>query len=126
VGGRIQTGDVLRKAGIPVTEFRAAVIIGSGSLSFEMVRYLTERLPIMICPHWVYTRTQPIAIDDVLSYLVAALETPESVAQIIEIGGADVLTYGEMMLGYARARGLRRSLIPVPVLTPRLSSYWVH
>jgi hypothetical protein len=90
------------------------------------VRYLTERLPVMICPRWVYTRTQPIAIRDVLSYLVTALEVPESAGQIIEIGGADVLTYGEMMLGYARARGLRRYLVPVPVLTPRLSSYWVH
>lgn len=126
LSSRQQTGEILREAGIPVTEFRAAAIIGSGSLSFEMVRYLTERLPIMICPRWVYTRTQPIAIQDVLSYLVAALEVSESLNQIIEIGGADVLTYGEMMLGYAHARGLRRWLIPVPVLTPRLSSYWVH
>jgi uncharacterized protein YbjT (DUF2867 family) len=126
LSSRQQTGQVLREAGIPVTEFRAAAIIGSGSLSFEMVRYLTERVPIMICPRWVYTRTQPISIRDVLSYLVATLEVPESVDQIIEIGGADVLTYGEMMLGYARARGLRRHLVPVPVLTPRLSSYWVH
>lgn len=123
---RQQTGEVLRQAGVPVTEFRAAAIIGSGSLSFEMVRYLTERLPIMICPSWVYTRTQPIAIRDVLQYLLAALEVPGSTGQIIEIGGADVLTYGDMMLGYARERGLRRRLVPVPVLTPRLSSYWVH
>ncbi len=123
---RQQTGQVLREAEVPLTEFRAAAIIGSGSLSFEMVRYLTERVPIMICPRWVYTQTQPIAIRDVLNYLVAALEVPESAGQIIEIGGADVLTYGEMMLGYARARTLRRYLVPVPVLTPRLSSYWVH
>ncbi len=120
------TGDALREAGVPVTEFRAAVIVGAGSLSFEMVRYLTERLPVMICPRWVYTRVQPIAIQNVLDYLVSALETPESEGQIIEIGGADVLTYGEMMTGYAKVRGLRRWLIPVPVLTPRLSSYWVH
>ncbi len=126
LSSRQQTGQVLREAGIPLTEFQAAAIIGSGSLSFEMVRYLTERLPVMICPRWVYTRTQPIAIRDVLSYLTAALEVPESAGQIIEIGGADVLTYGEMMMGYARARNLRRRLIPVPVLTPRLSSYWVH
>jgi len=126
LNSRQETGQVLRDSGIPVTEFRAAVIVGSGSLSFEMVRYLTERVPIMICPRWVYTRTQPIAIRDVLSYLVAALKIPESADQIIEIGGADVLTYGKMMLGYARARGLRRHLVPVPVLTPRLSSYWVH
>jgi uncharacterized protein YbjT (DUF2867 family) len=120
------TGDALRNAGVPVTEFRAAVIVGSGSLSFELVRYLTERLPVMICPWWVYTRVQPIAIRNVLDYLVSALETPASIGQIIEIGGEDVLTYGEMMTGYAKVRGLRRWLIPVPVLTPRLSSYWVH
>jgi uncharacterized protein YbjT (DUF2867 family) len=123
---RQETGAVLREAGVPVTEFRAAAIIGSGSLSFEMVRYLTERVPIMICPRWVYTRTQPIAVGDVLNYLVAALAVPESADQIIQIGGADVMTYGEMMLGYARERGLRRWLVPVPVLTPRLSSHWVH
>ena len=123
---RQQTGDALREAGVPVTEFRAAVIVGSGSLSFEMIRYLTERLPVMICPKWVFTRTQPISIRNVLDYLVAALACPESVGRTLEIGGADVLTYAGMMMGYARARGLKRRLIPVPVLTPRLSSYWVH
>jgi uncharacterized protein YbjT (DUF2867 family) len=123
---RQQTGDALREAGVPVTEFRAAVIVGSGSLSFEMVRYLAERLPVMICPHWVFTRIQPIAVGDVLDYLVGALEQPASRGQIIEIGGADVVTYGDMMLGYARLRNLRRVLLPVPVLTPRLSSYWIH
>ncbi len=123
---RQETAAALREAGVPVTEFRGAVVVGSGSLSFEMVRYLTERLPIMICPRWVYTGIQPIAIQNVLDYLVAALEVPESAGRVIEIGGADVVTYAEMMLGYARVRGLRRWLIPVPVLTPRLSSYWVH
>ncbi len=123
---RQQTGDVLRASGVPVTEFRAAVIVGAGSLSFEMIRYLTERVPVMVCPHWVFTRIQPIAIRDVLAYLVAALDTPASVGQIIEIGGTEVLTYGHMLLGYARVRGLPRVLLPVPVLTPRLSSYWVH
>ncbi|MCX6045961.1 MAG: DUF2867 domain-containing protein [Chloroflexi bacterium] len=126
LSSRQETGEVLREAGIPVTEFRAAAIIGSGSLSFEMVRYLTERVPLMVCPQWVYTRTQPIAIRDVLNYLTAALDVPESAGQAIEIGGADVLTYGDMMMGYAQARGLHRVLLPVPVLTPRLSSYWVH
>lgn len=120
------TGEALRSAGVPVTEFRAGVIVGSGSISFEMIRYLTERLPVMIAPKWVYTRIQPLGITDTLDYLVAALETPASAGRIIEIGGSDVLTYREMMLGYARVRGLRRLLIPVPVLTPRLSSYWVH
>ena len=123
---RHRTGDALRESGVPVTEFRAAVIVGSGSLSFEMVRYLTERLPIMICPRWVFTRVQPIAIRNVLDYLVAAIESPDSAGRILEIGGQDVLTYAEMMTRYARVRGLRRVLIAVPVLTPRLSSYWVH
>jgi len=123
---RQETGAALREAGVPVTEFRAAVIVGSGSLSFEMIRYLTERLPVMICPRWVFTRVQPIAIRNVLDYLVAALETPESAGCVLEIGGQDVLTYAGMMTGFAKARGLKRRLISVPVLTPRLSSYWVH
>ncbi len=123
---RQETGQALQEAGVPVTEFRAAVIVGTGSLSFEMVRYLTERLPIMICPRWVYTRIQPIAIRDVLSYMVGALQVPESAGRIIEVGGSDVLTYGDMMKGYAKVRGLWRLLIPVPVLTPRLSAHWVH
>lgn len=123
---RQQTGEVLRNSGVPVTEFRAAIVVGSGSISFETIRYLTERIPVMICPRWVYQRVQPIAIRDVIAYLIAALETPESADRIIEIGGAEVLTYGEMMLGYAQARGLKRWLLPVPFLTPRLSSYWVH
>jgi uncharacterized protein YbjT (DUF2867 family) len=123
---RQRTGEALRQSGVSVTEFRAGMIVGSGSLSFEMVRHLSERLPIMICPRWVFSRTQPIAIRDVVNYLVAALKVAESVDRIIEIGGADVLTYAEMMQAYARLRGLRRLIIPVPVLTPLLSSYWVH
>jgi uncharacterized protein YbjT (DUF2867 family) len=123
---RQHTGQVLKESGVPVTEFRAAIVVGSGSISFEMIRYLTERVPVMICPRWVFQRVQPIAITDVLDYLVAALETPESADKVIEIGGAEILSYGDMMLGYAQARGLRRMLLPVPVLTPRLSSYWVH
>jgi len=123
---RQETGATLREAGVPVTEFRAAVIVGSGSLSFEMIRYLTERLPVMICPRWVFTRVQPIAIRNVLDYLVAALDSADSAGRVLEIGGQDVLTYAGMMSGYARARGLKRRLISVPVLTPRLSSYWVH
>jgi uncharacterized protein YbjT (DUF2867 family) len=122
---RQETGVALREAGVPLTEFRAAIIVGAGSVSFEMIRYLTERVPIMICPRWVFTRVQPIAIRDVLEYLVAALAVPESAGRIIEIGGPDVLPYGDLMLGFARARGLLRWLVPVPVLSPRLSSYWV-
>ena len=123
---RQQTGDALREAGVPVTEFRAGVIVGSSSVSFEMIRYLTERVPLMICPRWVYTRTQPIGIRDVLDYLTGALSVPDSAGRIIEIGGADVVTYGEMMMIYAEARGLKRWLLPVPVLTQRLSSLWVN
>lgn len=123
---RQETGKALGEGGISVTEFRAAVIVGSGSLSFEMIRYLSERLPVMICPRWVSTKTQPIAIRNVLDYLVGTLNVPESAGQVIEIGGADVLTYGDMMKTYAKVRGLRRWLISVPVLTPALSSYWVH
>jgi uncharacterized protein YbjT (DUF2867 family) len=126
LSSRQDTGQALAEAGVPVTEFRAAIIVGSGSISFEMIRYLTERIPVMICPKWVFTRVQPIAIDDVLTYLTAAIENPNSRGKIIEIGGADVFTYGDMMEGYAAVRGLKRALIPVPVLTPRLSSYWVH
>lgn len=123
---RQETGNALGENGVPVTEFRAAVVVGAGSISFEMIRYLAERLPVMICPKWVYSRIQPIAVDDVLEYLFAALDTPESGGAVVEIGGSDTTTYKGLMLGYARARGLRRVLLPVPVLTPRLSSYWVH
>jgi uncharacterized protein YbjT (DUF2867 family) len=123
---RQATGEELRKSAIPVTEFRAAVIVGSGSVSFEMVRYLTERIPVMICPRWVFTRIQPIGIADVLEYLVQSLNVSESERETIEIGGSEVITYGEMMHGYAEVRGLKRTLIEVPVLTPRLSSYWIH
>jgi uncharacterized protein YndB with AHSA1/START domain len=91
-----------------------------------MIRCLTERLPVMVCPRWVYTRIQPIAVDTVLDYLVEALHIPASAGRMIEIGGADVITYAEMLIFYAEVRGLRRWLIPVPVLTPKLSSYWVH
>jgi uncharacterized protein YbjT (DUF2867 family)/uncharacterized protein YndB with AHSA1/START domain len=123
---RQQTGKTLREGSVPVTEFRAGVIVGSNSLSFEMIRYLTERVPVMICPRWVFTRTQPIGIRDVLDYLVGSLRVPGSAGRIVEIGGADVITYGEMMKIYADVRGLKRWLVPVPFLTPRLSSLWVN
>ncbi|NWF69185.1 MAG: SDR family oxidoreductase [Chloroflexi bacterium] len=126
LSSRQKVGEILRAHHSGVTEFRAAMVVGAGSLSFEIVRNLTERLPIMIAPKWLYTRSQPIAIADVLTYLLAAIDQPEAYGEIIEIGGADVVTYRDMILHYARARGLRRFVIPVPVLTPRLSSYWVH
>ncbi len=122
---RIETGDRLREAGVPVTEFRAAVIVGSGSISFEMIRYLTERVPVMICPRWVDTPTQPIAVRDVLAYLVEALRRPESAGRVLEIGGSNVLTYADMFRLYASVRKLDRPVIRVPFLTPRLSSLWV-
>jgi uncharacterized protein YbjT (DUF2867 family) len=125
LASRQATGAALRESCGRVTEFRAAVIVGSGSLSFEMIRHLTERLPIMICPKWLDTRCQPIAIEDVLGYLAAALGQDDTVGRVFEIGGPDVLTYGQMIEGYAAVRGLKRRLIRVPFLTPRLSSYWV-
>jgi uncharacterized protein YbjT (DUF2867 family) len=123
---RHETGSILSKSGVPVTEFRAAIIVGSGSISFEMIRDLTERLPVMVTPRWVTSRVQPISISNVLDYLVAALKKNKSVGQIIEIGGEDIVTYKDMMIGYAKARKLKRFIITVPVLTPRLSSYWIH
>ena len=125
LAGRQEAGGVLAAGGAPVTELRAAVIVRAKSISFRMVRYLAERLPIMITPKWVSTRIQPIAEDEVLRYPVDALIEPESAGNVIEKDGADVPTYGEMITVYARIRGLRRELIPVPVLTPALSSYWV-
>ncbi|MDQ6891846.1 MAG: SDR family oxidoreductase [Acidobacteriota bacterium] len=125
LASRQETGDRLRASGVPVIEFRASVVIGSGSLSFEMIRALVERLPVMICPRWVSAETQPIAVEDVVAYLVAALDLPAGAGGIYEIGGPDRVTYGDLMKEYARQRGLRRALIPVPLLTPRLSSLWL-
>jgi len=125
LSSRLQTGETLRKFSVPVTEFRAGVIVGSGSLSFEMIRYLTERLAVMITPKWVNTKTQPIAIRDVLRYLIEALKVEKSTGEIIEIGGEDILTYKDLMSIYAEVRGLKRYFIKVPVLTPSLSSHWI-
>jgi uncharacterized protein YbjT (DUF2867 family) len=122
---RQETGQVLRSSGIQVIELRASIIIGSGSLSFEMIRALTERLPVMICPRWVSTPAQPIAIEDVLDYLLAALGLPEGDSRVFEIGGPDQVSYGDIMREYARQRGLRRLMISVPLLTPYLSSLWL-
>jgi uncharacterized protein YbjT (DUF2867 family) len=122
---RHETGVVLREFGPSLIELRAGIIVGNGSTSFEIIRCLTERLPVMICPRWVVTRTQPIAVDDVLQYLEAALDLGEPVKEPIEVGGSTIETYRSMMLAYARHRGLRRLLLRVPVLTPRLSSYWL-
>ncbi len=123
---RHETGYLLRYGKVPVTEFRAGMIVGSGSALFEMIRYLTEREPLLICPAWFYSEAQPIAIRDVLSYLVDALKTPDSTGRVIEIGGPTRLTYADMLLGYAKERNLKRRLIPIPFYAPRLSAYWVH
>ncbi len=122
---RQEVGDILRSTGVPVVEFRASVVIGPGSLSFEMIRALVERLPVMIMPRWVSVLTQPIYVGDVLQYLVAALGRNVAESRVFEIGGSDRVSYGDLMREYARQRGLRRWMIPVPVLTPRLSSLWL-
>lgn len=128
LSSRQDVGRVLAAGSVPVTEVRAAVIIGSGSASFEMLRHLTEVLPVMICPRWVtQTRCQPIGIVDVLAYLAGVLDHPETTGHVYEIGGPDVVTYREMMGRYAAVAGLKRRIVlPVPLLTPRLSSHWIN
>src|SRR4051794_10048438 len=125
LASRQEVGRLLAASGVETIEFRASIVVGSGSLSFEMIRSLTERLPVMLTPRWVRTRAQPIAIEDVIAYLVAALDLDSRGSEVFEIGGADVATYGELMGEYARLRGLHRLLVEVPVLTPRLSSLWL-
>jgi uncharacterized protein YbjT (DUF2867 family) len=122
---RQEIGNILRESGVPVIELRASIVIGSGSLSFEMIRALVERLPVMITPRWVSVTAQPIAVRDVLDYLVSALELPMPASRIFEIGGKDRVSYRDIMAEYARQRGLRRIMISVPVITPRLSSLWL-
>ncbi|MEV6353796.1 DUF2867 domain-containing protein [Streptomyces hydrogenans] len=123
---RTEVGRILLESGVPTTVLRAAVVIGSGSASFEMLRYLTERLPVMVTPSWVGTRVQPIAVRDVLRVLVGSARMPADVSRAFDIGGPDILTYREMMQRYAAVAGLpRRLILPVPVLTPRLSSLWI-
>jgi uncharacterized protein YbjT (DUF2867 family) len=141
LGGLGETGDglsrhlasrreveaALASGPVPVTVFRAAMIIGSGSASFEILRYLVERLPVMVTPRWVRTESQPIAVRNVLEYLVRALDTPETIGRTLDIGGPEILTYLRIMEHMAEARGLpRRFIVPVPVLTPKLSSLWIH
>jgi uncharacterized protein YbjT (DUF2867 family) len=122
---RHEVADILRSSGIPTIEFRASIVIGSGSLSFEMIRALVQRLPVMICPRWVDVKAQPIAVEDVIAYLMQALELQVEQGSVFEIGGPDQVSYGGIMQEYARQCGLRRWMIPVPVLTPRLSSLWL-
>jgi len=127
LASRRDVETVLASSGVPVTVLRAAMIIGAGSASFEILRYLVERLPVMITPRWVETRCQPIAVDDVLHYLVACQGEPRTEGRTLDIGGPDILSYRELMQVMAEARGLRRRwIVTVPVLTPRLSSLWIH
>ncbi|MGH3095242.1 MAG: SDR family oxidoreductase [Streptosporangiales bacterium] len=127
LASRAEVGRILLASGVPAAVLQAAVIIGSGSASFEMLRYLTERLPAMVTPRWVHNRIQPIAVRDVLHYLVHAAELPQDVSRAFDIGGPDVLTYLQMMRRYAVVAGLpRRLVVPVPVLTPWLSAQWVN
>lgn len=122
---RHEVGKILRDSGVETIEFRASMVIGSGSLSFELMKSLTDRLPVMLCPRWLTTPTQPIAVDDVLAYLIAAVDLRTGESRIYEIGSPEVTTYGDLIREYARQRGLRRWLISVPVLTPYLSGLWL-
>jgi uncharacterized protein YbjT (DUF2867 family) len=125
LASRQEVGRILAAGGVPTVELRASIVIGSGSLSFEMIRALVERLPVMITPRWVRTRAQPIAVEDVIAYLLAGLDLDTAGSRVFEIGGADVVSYEELMREYARQRGLRRLIVPVPVLSPTLSSLWL-
>jgi uncharacterized protein YbjT (DUF2867 family) len=123
---RQDTGKYLAETGVPVTELRASIIIGSGSASFEIIRDLTKKLPLMITPKWVKSLCEPIAIENVIEYLIACIEEPRTIGQILEIGGGEVLSYRKMMKSVAEVMGKKIIMIPVPVLTPRLSAYWLN
>ncbi|MBT1073301.1 NmrA family NAD(P)-binding protein [Pelotalea chapellei] len=125
LASRMEVADILRAGSFATTFLRAAVIVGAGGASFELVRGLVERLPVMITPRWVSTRCQPIAVDDVISYLAGCLEDERTAGRTFDIGGPEILTYREMMEHFARVEGKPLMIVPVPVLTPRLSSYWV-
>lgn len=122
---RAETGEILRDGVIPVTELRAGIIVGAGSAAFEVIRDLALHLPVMITPRWVSSRSQPIALQDLLEYLVRVADVAETKGQTYDVGGPETLTYAEMLRGFARENGKRLRIIPVPVLTPRLSSYWL-
>lgn len=123
---RHQVAEILGSSSIPLTEFRAAVIVGNGSVSFEMIKYLVNRLPVMICPRWIHVKTQPIYINDVIYYLSNCLNVKETEGKIIDIGGPDIISYMDMMKIVASESGRKRLFFSVPVLTPKLSSLWVN
>jgi uncharacterized protein YbjT (DUF2867 family) len=122
---RHEVGVILRGSGVETIEFRAGMVVGAGSTSYQLMKSLTDRLPVMLCPRWLTTATQPVAVDDVLAYLLAAKDLPTGESRIFEIGGPDVVTYADLIREYARQKGLRRWLIFVPVLTPYLSGLWL-
>lgn len=127
LSSRLEVARILQSgARVRTTALRAAVILGAGGASFELLRYLVERLPVMIVPRWIDTRCQPIAVDDAVGYLVGCLQTPATAGLSLDIGGPEIITYREMMRIYARVRGLRRLIIRVPLFTPRLSAYWIN
>jgi uncharacterized protein YbjT (DUF2867 family) len=126
LASRQEVANILQSGRIQTTALRAAVIIGAGGASFELVRYLAERLPVMMCPRWINTRSQPIAVQNVISYLIGCLRQPATAGLSLDIGGPDIITYRAMVKIYAKVRGLHRFIFTVPVLTPRLSAYWIN
>lgn len=126
LASRQEVAHILLSGRVATTVLRAAVIIGAGGASFELLRYLVERLPVMMCPRWVNTRSQPIAVDNVISYLIGCLKEPAAGGLTFDIGGPDIISYREMMVIYAKVRGLRRFIFTVPVLSPHLSAYWIN
>ena len=125
LASRIQTGDALRQGSVPVTELRASIVIGPGATAFEMIRYITEQFPLLLAPRWVSNQVQPIAIENVVDYLLAALESPPGSSRVYEIGGPEAMRFGETMLVYAKLRGLKRRLIALPVLPLPLMAFMV-
>jgi uncharacterized protein YbjT (DUF2867 family) len=126
LSSRQEVGRILQSGRVKTTVLRAAVIVGAGGAAFEIIRYLVERLPVMLCPKWVYTMSQPIAIDDVLAYLAGCLENPQTSGLSLDIGGPQIVSYADLMRMYAKVRGLKRLIIGIPFVSPRLSAYWVN
>ena len=126
LSSRQEVARILQSGAVKTTALRAAVIIGAGGASFEIIRSLAERLPVMLCPRWVDTRSQPIAVENVIDYLAGCLEQEATAGLTLDIGGPDIMTYRDLMLLYARVRGLKRWIVTVPVLTPKLSAFWVN
>ena len=126
LASRQEVGEILSSGRVQATELRAPNIMGAGGAPFEMLRYLVERLPVMVCPKWIETRCQPIDIRDMINYLLGCLREPATAGLSFDVGGPDIVTYRQMMELYAKVRGLKRLIITVPVLTPKLSTYWVN